>query len=85
MKAKRKKRGTFVQHIVGKPERTVVTRQKNRSKLGYKEVEKVLPAIKGRAIKHFIRRPSPALNPNVIVAYVNWKDTDGARRRGWDK
>ena len=44
--------GRFIQHIAGKPAMMQVTRVKNRSKLGYKEVITEIPATRGKAIKH---------------------------------
>jgi len=35
----------------------------------------------GFCIKHAPQRHEMKAGPNA--AYVNWKDTDGARRRGW--
>jgi len=68
-------RGRVVQHIGGRPQRIVTTRQKNRSKLGYKLVEKLMPMIQGRAIIHSPKVTDAKRSPDA--AFVNYKATDG--------
>lgn len=70
-------RGRHVQHVHG---RIHGFYQFGR---GRNAVWQELPAMQGRAIAHKPERPSPALKPSINAAWVHWKYTAGARRRGW--
>ena len=77
-------RGRYTQHLPAQKARTIEVTTKTKG--GKKKVtKKQVPAQHARAIVHTaFNRPSYTQSPPAqMVASVHWKDTDGARRRGW--
>jgi len=81
-------RGRNVQHVVASPAREVETKVPNkRNKSGFSIKKKMVKAVRARVIKHDPNRPSQAMIAGKAsdkpAAYVNWKECEGAKRRGW--